>query len=115
MSDGEFWSGAILAGLLAWGATAYHYKDAPKPPEIGRYQIVKQSDARMFLLDTASGDAWSWIHVRSEYQKPGQFYPDDLIEMWQKTTKFVNEMDEINYISSVHESDRKNHQQNGTK
>lgn len=53
----------IIVGLFAIGLAWYWH---PSPPsdnhaEIGRYQIIRENDYRAYLLDTVSGDSYSWV------------------------------------------------------
>lgn len=58
---------AIL-GFLGYSAVN-DYNERNLPRDTGRYQIVTQGDYRAFLLDTSTGQTYSWTAIIDEKGK----------------------------------------------
>lgn len=54
----------VVLGLIAIGLTCYWHYNLPEKPKqplpVGRYEIVRENDFRAYLIDTATGESYSW-------------------------------------------------------
>jgi len=106
MSEG-FWTGVILTSLIAGGVYYANIDKQPKQPElnIGRYELISNGDQPSFLLDTATGDTWRWVHIKSNYKKE-YGAPETIDYMWEQQRRFTAKLDENEYVRSVLEFDK---------
>lgn len=64
--------GATIVGGMWWNSSKVE-----QTPDIGRYQVIKQNESRVFLVDTATGITWSWTHILDKGKQVGEEWRED--------------------------------------